>query len=119
MLRAIAEGGTVAPDGKELAVANADALTLILTAATNYKGGDPVVASDRDMARAAKPFAALRAAHVADHQKLFNRVALDLRARRRGGPGNSLPTDERLARMKKGEADPACRRCISSSAATC
>ncbi len=105
VLRAITNGGSVAPEGTELAISNADAVTLILVAATNYQGGDLVADSDRYLARNTKPFATLRAAHVAEHQKLFGRVELDLR-----GPAspdvNALPTDERLARFRRGEADP-------------
>ena len=104
VLRA-AEGGSVTGANGELNVSNANAVTLILVAATNYRGDDPVAASDRYLARANKPFAALRAAHTADHQRLFNRVALDL-----GNPGAAdaaaLATDERLERFRKGAADP-------------
>ena len=105
VLRAIADGGVLKPDRNELSVSDADAVTLILGAATNYRGEDPVTAANRYLAAADKPFAALRAAHIADHQRLFGRVELDL-----GSPiaaeRNTLPTDERLERLRKGEADP-------------
>ena len=61
----------------------------------------------RDLAAAAaKPYAALRSAHVADHQKLYRRVSLRL-----GSSGHAaaakLPTDERLEAIKRGGSDPA------------
>jgi hypothetical protein len=63
----------------ELAVSKANAVTLVLVAATNYRGGDPAAGCTRYLLRAAKPFTLLRSAHVADHQRLFNRAELDLR----------------------------------------
>ncbi len=102
VLRAVTEGGSVAGAGSELNVSSANAVTLILVAATDYRGDDPAAASDRYLARAGKPFAALRSAHIADHQKLFNRVELDLGSSEAAAP----PTDERLDRFRKGAADP-------------
>lgn len=105
VLRAVAEGGSVTGANGELNVSNANTVTLILVAATNYRGDDPVAASDRYLARATKPFAALRAAHTADHQRLFNRVELDLGSA--GAPdAAAFSTDERLERFRKGAADP-------------
>jgi alpha-L-fucosidase 2 len=76
--------------------------TLILTAATNFVNyrdvsADPMarVQATLDAARK-KGYAALRAEHLADHQKLFRRVTLDL------GHSDSekLPTDERIAKFR-------------------
>jgi alpha-L-fucosidase 2 len=83
--------------------------TLVVVAATNYRGGDPGAACERQLAAiAAVPYEKLRAEHVADHQRLFRRVSLHL------GPGGAtngdlvteVPTDERLARVQKGAKDP-------------
>lgn len=104
VLRAINEGGKVAVSGTDLVVSNANAVTLLVVAATDYRGGDPATACARYLARAAKPYATLKAAHVADHDKLFRRVEVEL-----PGPDPSvetLPTDERLARIKKNQDDP-------------
>src|ERR1039457_4992529 len=49
---------------------------------------------------AARPFTGLRAAHLADYQRLFRRVSLSL-----GPGGGDLPTDERLLRYRDGTAD--------------
>ena len=104
VLRAINEGGKVAVSGTDMVVSNANAVTLLVVAATDYRGGDPAAACARYLARAAKPYATLKAAHVADHEKLFRRVEVEL-----PGPDPSvetLPTDERLARIKKNQDDP-------------
>ncbi len=104
VLRAINEGGKVAVSGTDMVVSNANAVTLLVVAATDYRGGDPAAACARYLARAAKPYATLKAAHVADHDKLFRRVEVEL-----PGPDPSvetLPTDERLARIKKNQDDP-------------
>jgi alpha-L-fucosidase 2 len=112
-VRALAEGGTVTIDGQTLVVANANAVTLLLSAGTSFngpdkspgrEGRDPTAEAVRPLVAAqARPYADLLARHVADHQRLFRRVGLDLGS----SPGaNALPTGERLVRFVKGEADP-------------
>jgi alpha-L-fucosidase 2 len=111
-LRMIPEGGQVTVTNGELAVTGADSVTLLLAAATDYDAnprknfrGEPpalIVAAALDRA-AQKPFAHLRADHVADHQMLFNRVTLDLGDHDR----SALPTDQRLIGYKSGASDRA------------
>ena len=55
-----------------------------------------------DRRRWRKAYAQLREAHVADHQRLFRRVALDLG----NPPAAGMATDERLARLRQGNDDP-------------
>jgi len=107
-LKAIAEGGAMGLDWDELSVTGADAVTLLIAAATNfvsYKdcGGDARARVDAVMSAAApKSYNALKAAHVAEHRRLFRRVSLTLPA-----TANSLlPTDERLKAFD-GTNDPA------------
>ena len=112
-LKILNESGTRETFPERIAVEKADAVTLVLAAATSfkgiaerYKGEDPRVACDRALdAAAAKGFDKLRADHVADHQALFRRADLRL-----GPPAateaETLPTDERLDRVKKGAKDP-------------
>ena len=106
-LQVRADGGTVTQDGNRLTVSNANSVTLILVAATSFKdfqdvSGDPAKACAKALAGVKrKDWAALRAAHIADHQKLFRRVSLDL-----GASDNAkLPTDERL-RLAPKSSDP-------------
>jgi alpha-L-fucosidase 2 len=113
-LRAVAEGGKVEATDKGLAVTGANAVTLLLVAGTDhklkypdYKGDPPGPRCERQLADAAKkPYAALREAHVADYQKFFRRVALNLVNPLSSFVGSVLPTDERLARVKGGGDDP-------------
>jgi alpha-L-fucosidase 2 len=106
VLRAINAGGRVEVSGTDLIVSGANAVTLLVVAATDYRGGDPASACTRYLARAAKPYAALKTAHMADHEKLFRRVDLELASPAGGPTVESLPTDERLARIKTGQDDP-------------
>ncbi len=102
-----AKGGQAAADEDGIRVTGADELVVRLVAATNFRNfrdisGDPAVRCAGLMkAAAAKPFEALRAGHLADHQSLFRRVTLDL-----GRTGAAeKPTDERIAAFRQG-GDP-------------
>ena len=106
ILRAVNEGGQVHVSGSDVVVSNANAVTLLVVAGTNYRGGDPDAACARYLARAAKPYSTLKAAHVADHEKLFRRVDLELAPPDSNPSLETLPTDERLARIKAGKDDP-------------
>jgi alpha-L-fucosidase 2 len=109
-LKALPEGGPVAVANGTLTVRNATAVTLLLTARTShdltnpptYLRGDPDERSAADLAAAAvRPYAALRDGHVADHQRLFRRVSLDL-----GGHGaRTTATDQRRQAFSTGTAD--------------
>ncbi len=112
-LEALAEGGRVAASDGVLRVENARAVTLLLAAATDYDperlaldpGVDPVAKAAAAVAAAARrPWAELRARHVAEHRALYDRVALALG---RPSAASGLPTDERLARVRAGADDPA------------
>jgi alpha-L-fucosidase 2 len=106
--RVIPEGGNLSAAGDRIQVTNADAVTILIAMATSYVNyrdvsGDPVAQSTAAIsAAAAKSYAALKAAHLAEHQRLFRRVALDLGTT----PAARLPTDQRLRLVGK-EPDPA------------
>ena len=106
VLRVVNEGGQVEVSGNELVVSNANAVTLMLVAATDYHGGDPATACDQYMERASKPYATLKSAHLADHEKLFRRVELEMTPATNASEIESLPTDARIARVKQGKDDP-------------
>jgi alpha-L-fucosidase 2 len=101
------DGGKVTYADGRLTVTDADAATLLLMAATSFKNfqdvsGDPSQTCADALAKIRRrAFKQLRAAHVADHQQLFHRVALDLGA----SPNPDLPTDERLQLAAKSD-DP-------------
>src|SRR5215469_14772249 len=78
-LRAVLQGGNVTVENDALIVHNADSVTLILTAATDFRTQDLTAACQHAIdAGAKKSYARLRAEHVADHQKLFRRVTFEL-----------------------------------------
>jgi alpha-L-fucosidase 2 len=104
-LRAVLEGGRAAPEGERLTISGADAVTLLVVAATSFREVDPASACDRYLAAADKPYARLRAAHVADHRRLFRRVDLELSDLPDAPVVGHLPTDERLALVQKGGRD--------------
>ncbi|MDY0357224.1 MAG: glycoside hydrolase N-terminal domain-containing protein [Sedimentisphaerales bacterium] len=97
-VRILTSGGAVRSEEDRLTVTNADSATLLVAAATSYKSfkdvsGDPETPTKAAIAAAsAKSFDALRADHVAEHQRLFRRVRLDLGVTEVA----NLPTDERI-----------------------
>ncbi len=101
--RISAEGGRTSAVGETIRVDGADAVTIIVTAATDYRGKDQErVSQEQLQAAAGKRYETIRDAHVADYRRLFRRVQLDLGRT----PAAELPTDERLAAMRKGGDDP-------------
>ncbi|GAA4516447.1 glycoside hydrolase family 95 protein [Nonomuraea ferruginea] len=124
-VQVIVAGGTRTDTGETIMVTGADSAVFVLSAGTDYadtypryRGEDPharvTAAVD---AAAALGYDALRAAHVADHRALFDRVRLDLgqsapesgsgkgetggsAGLERGGPGRGpagpVPTDRLL-----------------------
>ncbi len=112
VVRIKAEGGShVAGAPAYLTVSNANSVTIQLVAHTSFVNfedisGDPEKGCSEDFKKLAdKSYSNLRAAHIADHQKLFRRVNLDLGRTEKSG----LPTDERLRQLKTAplENDPA------------
>ncbi len=102
-------GGKLVSDTSGVEVSNADEVTILLTAGTSFlndhhkdfQGGSPRAKLEKVMtAAAAKSYSQLRKSHVADYQKLFSRVSLNL------GADNNLPTLDRLNAHKLGAKDP-------------
>lgn len=110
-LVALSEVGRVKADGNGLHIQNATQVTLLLTAATDYRmqlpdwrSGDPEQITEKQLnAAVMKPYRRMLDAHVADYQKSFGRLRLDL------GRTEAIyfPTDKRLEAVKRGEFDPA------------
>lgn len=98
----LAQGGRIESVEDGLDVAGADAVTLTIVAATDYRAGDLAAACDRYLAAAAGPYEGLLREHIGDYQQLFRRVRLELPV---DSSARALPTDERLRRVQKGEAD--------------
>lgn len=113
-LGVICRDGKVSADDDTLKIENATEVTLLLTAATDYRmqlpdwrQGDPEKQTAEQLAAAMmKPYARLRDAHVSDYQKLFRRVTLKLDGTN-AADGTNLATDERLKAVTAGGSDHA------------
>lgn len=102
VLEAKVEGGRISANGNKLLIHDATSCTVVLTAATGYRGFEqkPDTPQEQVNERAKrqlddvvqKSYSVLRQRHVADYQKLFERMTLSL------GPNKAAiqPTDERL-----------------------
>jgi alpha-L-fucosidase 2 len=101
------DGGGVRTNGTDVTIDGANSATLILTGATNFQNyrdvsADPKQRNDRVMAAVSgKSYDVLRAEHVADYQRLFRRVSIDLGT----SAAAALPTDERIRGFAAGR-DP-------------
>jgi alpha-L-fucosidase 2 len=103
-VQVLAEGGAVSNDDDSVRVRNANTVTLLIAAASNYQGGRPDHLCEGALkAAASSSYEQLRRTHVEDHRSLFRRVFIDLGA----GPRTSaLPTDERRKAIESGNDDP-------------
>jgi alpha-L-fucosidase 2 len=102
------EGGKSEATGSMLNIRDADAVTLVLAAATSFVNyhdisGDPAARCKKALDEAAgKDFAALYRRHVDDFRGLMGRVRLNL-----GDAALSAnPTDQRLQAQRAGTVDP-------------
>jgi alpha-L-fucosidase 2 len=99
-------GNTTGPG--EYTLSNADSATILIASATSYKNFQDLSADPNALASAiidkaaAKGYDTLLKDHLADHQKLFNRVSLDLGTTEDAG----LPTDRRILNFVQRD-DPA------------
>jgi alpha-L-fucosidase 2 len=94
--------GDVRTDARTLRVTGADAVTIVVAAATSFVNYRDVSGQPAERVRevldrvAARRYPALRDAHVAEHQQWFRRVVLAIAGT--AADVLALPTDERLAR---------------------
>jgi alpha-L-fucosidase 2 len=106
-VRMLAQGGKISNGTDKISVIGADSATMLIAAATSYKNyhdvsGNPETIVKKQIADAgAKPFDRLLAAHIAEHQRLFRRVELNLGET----DAMKLPTDERIWHFAGGK-DP-------------
>jgi len=110
-LKALNRDGSVTADGSQLIVENANELTLLLTAATDYNleklnfdgSINHVVICENILKNVEnKNFSKIEKAHLKEYQSFFKRVSLDLG----GSELAATPTDERLKAVKEGADDP-------------
>jgi alpha-L-fucosidase 2 len=110
-VRVLNQGGQISVNGDVLRVNNADEVILLIAAGTDYQGfagrqtKDPSAATLQDLNRAAKKSCqALREAHIADYQKYFQRVSLQLEPP--DAAAAERPIRERLQTAASGPGDP-------------
>ncbi len=110
-VRVLNHGGKISANGNSLQVTGADEALVLISAATDYRGfagrqlKDPQSATTEDLNRASKrSFRKLLAAHQADYQQYFQRVALHLE------PADNavakLPTPQRIVWANGHGGDP-------------
>ncbi|GAB3934679.1 glycoside hydrolase family 95 protein [Mucilaginibacter myungsuensis] len=93
-VKPVIKGGSISVDGNKLVIKNATEVVIYVSTATDLK--DPAYATKVDaiMAKAIKtPYAQEKTTHIANFQKLFNRVSLRIG----NTPTPNIPTDERLS----------------------
>ena len=100
--RVLSKGGQRQISGSSIRVTGADSVTLLIAGATDYRGIDPIARTAAQIdAATTKSFDELLAAHVDDFRAMFDRVSLAIGDRR-----PDVPTDQRLADLAAGNADP-------------
>jgi alpha-L-fucosidase 2 len=112
-VRVQADGGTVRnvsdSGGISVRVEKADAVTIVLAGATNYKdwnelGADPDVRCQKYLEAAqSRTFAELKKRHLDDYQPLFRACSVDLGT---NAAAAAQDTTTRLEQMRKGASDP-------------
>ena len=110
-IRVLNRGGQVFVHGNVLSVRNANEVVLLIAAGTDYQGfagrqtKDPWAATLEDLNQATKKsFKPLRKAHIADYQKYFLRVSLQLDPLDTAAA--EKPTPERIKTAENGSGDP-------------
>ncbi len=110
-VRVLNRGGEVSASEGTIRVSGADEVLVLFAGATDIesfagrKVADAAAAALADLAGAEKQsFAALRAAHVAHHRSLFDRVSLRLEGS--ADAARAAPTAERLQFQAEGSEDP-------------
>lgn len=106
-IQVLNENGSLTSEGSVIKVSEADAVTIIVAAGTDYaseyplyKGEDPHNAvTQRVKSAAKKSYEQLKQTHISDYQALFNRVELDL-----GQTLPEIPTNQLLAAYGGGGA---------------
>lgn len=107
---AVVTDGHVTGNNDSITIRNAREITLYATAGTSYildydkgfKGENPHQKVSRQLQRALrKGYNRIKADHITDYTRLFNRVQFNL-----GSTADSLPADERLQYYGDGKKDP-------------
>ncbi|MBK5261513.1 MAG: glycoside hydrolase family 95 protein [Peptostreptococcaceae bacterium] len=107
-LKIITEGGNTDLNNNKINVKNADAVTIILAGATNWKSWNDISGNEKEkcnnyISQASQySYAQLKERHINDYFPLFHSCKIDL-----GKNANSkLTTSERMDKLREGSNDP-------------
>ncbi len=106
-LKVVNEGGGIVQNENSIKVTNAKKATLYLVAATSFVNYNDISGNAEEKCNEylakldGKPYEIVKSEHIADYQKLFNRVEMNLGS----SEISQRPTNERLATFKTDE-DP-------------
>lgn len=105
VLSAFAQGGTVHTEGNKIIVKDAEEATIVLGARSSYYADEAYEdAAVMDVEYALEcSYDELRYRHECDYRALYDRVSLKLNDN--SDEGSSLPTDERIMRMRGDDFD--------------
>ncbi len=97
-LKVFHQNGILDAKDNHLSIAAADEITLVLTAATSYKNyqdvtADPTERCENVLSKITGNFSEMLEKHIADHQKLFQRVSISLGDNQKQ---SKKPTDLRI-----------------------
>jgi alpha-L-fucosidase 2 len=103
-VRVLPEAGDIHSANGKVTVRAADAVTLLIAVASDYRGEKPEQACTATLdAASGRSYKSLRETHIADYGALYHRVFIDLG---RSGSISKLPIDERRKRLVAGGDDP-------------
>ena len=110
IIRVVPQSGKVNPKEEALEVENTDEFTIIVSSATDYnlnlmsfdRGIDPLSVCKSQIKRASSvEYKDVKADHISSHSSMMNRLKLDISFLEK----DSIPTDIRLEKLKKGKED--------------
>lgn len=102
-MRFVTEGGTTEGIGEHLVAKGVDAVTVLITASTEYRSQTPEKVVTQMLDRACtQSYHTLKETHIQEYQSYFNRMSLTLSY---DTALDDLTTDQRLARMDEQHPD--------------
>lgn len=115
-IKALSKDGDMITDTSGIHVKNASEVVIFIAAATSFNGFDKCPGKDGKDEKAIaasiinratrQTYTGLKAAHIKDYQKYFNRVLFAVRDTTGVNKNSFLPTDERLKAYSDGSYDP-------------
>ncbi len=96
------DGGTVVRGADHFELKNVKKATMILVSNSSWYFDDFSEQNQKDLETvSSKSYADIRKAHISDYQQFYDRLDLDLG----GNDLDTIPTDQRLQRVKEGSSD--------------